>query len=88
MKHKAIFKLYPSVKTIRGDVAYDANENVVEYDEALVNTEAQKMEYITHRSFAYPSIQDQLDMIWHDQDDGTTNWFNAISAVKNQFPKP
>ena len=32
MKHEAIYKLNPSVVTIRGDVAYDADDNVVEYD--------------------------------------------------------
>ena len=32
MKHEAIYKLNPSVVTIRGDTAYDADDNVVEYD--------------------------------------------------------
>ena len=32
MKHLAIFELNPSIVTIRGDVAYDADGNVVEYD--------------------------------------------------------
>ena len=33
---KAIFKLYPTVVTIRDDVAYDADDNVVEYDKSAV----------------------------------------------------
>jgi len=32
MKHEAIYKLNPSVVTIRADTAYDADGNVVEYD--------------------------------------------------------
>lgn len=32
--HDAIYKLNPNVVTIRGDVAYDVNEQVVEYDKA------------------------------------------------------
>ena len=32
MKHEAIYKLNPSVVTIIGDTAYDADGNVVEYD--------------------------------------------------------
>ena len=32
MKHEAILKLNPSVVTIRGDTAYDADGNVVDYD--------------------------------------------------------
>ena len=30
--HDAIYVLNPSVVLIRGDVAFDANENIVEYD--------------------------------------------------------
>ena len=30
--HQAIYALNPSVVTIRGDVAYDKNEQVVQYD--------------------------------------------------------
>jgi hypothetical protein len=30
--HEAIYALNPSVVTIRGDVAYDQNEQVVQYD--------------------------------------------------------
>jgi len=40
MKHAAIFSLYSSVVTIRGDIAYDANNNVVKYDEDAVAAEA------------------------------------------------
>ena len=34
--HDAIYALNPSVVTIRGDVAYDANDNVVEYNKSAV----------------------------------------------------
>jgi len=34
MNHEAIYKLNPSVVTIRGDVAYDANGKEVAYDKA------------------------------------------------------
>jgi hypothetical protein len=43
-KHSAIYKLYPSVVTIRGDIAYDKDEQEVTYDnnavDALVASEA------------------------------------------------
>jgi hypothetical protein len=38
----AIRKLNPTVATIRGDVAYDKDENVVEYDKSAAETEASK----------------------------------------------
>ena len=36
----------------------------------------------------YPSISDQLDMMFHDKIDGTTTWKDAIQAVKDANPKP
>jgi hypothetical protein len=41
MNHEAIYKLNPSVVTIRGDVAYDADGNEVAYDKAAVIAEAE-----------------------------------------------
>ena len=32
IEHEAIILLYPNVFIIRGDVAYDAQENIVQYD--------------------------------------------------------
>ena len=40
--NEAIRKLNPSVVTIRGDVAYDQDENIVEYDKAAAELEAAK----------------------------------------------
>ena len=37
---QALYKLYPTVRTIRNDVAYDADENVVDYDLAAVEEQA------------------------------------------------
>ena len=36
----------------------------------------------------YPYIGDQLDMLYHDQVDGTTTFKDAIEAVKDANPKP
>ena len=36
----------------------------------------------------YPAISDQMDMIFHDQVDGTTTFKDAIQAVKDANPKP
>ena len=36
IKHEIIFKLNPSIKTISGDIAYDADGNEVAYDKAAV----------------------------------------------------
>lgn len=39
---QAIFQLYPTVIIIRDDVAYDADDNVVEYNMVAVQTQADK----------------------------------------------
>ena len=36
----------------------------------------------------YPPIGDQMDMIYHDQVDGTTTFKDAIQAIKDAHPKP
>ena len=81
---EAIYKLNPAIVTMRGGVAYDANEQVVTYDladaEALVAANA----YKTQRAAAYPSIADQLDTIYHS---GIDAWKLTITAVKEEFPK-
>ena len=39
---QAIYALNPSIVTIRGDIAYDANGNVVDYDLQAVTEQAEK----------------------------------------------
>ena len=36
----------------------------------------------------YPSIEDQMDMQYHDLVDGTTTWKDAVKAIKDANPKP
>lgn len=78
-------KLYPQIVTIRGDVAYDAKDNVVEYDPALVDAEIAKTEYQRQRAAEYPSFADQFDLLYHG---GYDAWKAAIDAVKTKYPKP
>tara|TARA_Y100000310_G_scaffold326631_1_gene391797 strand:+ start:4648 stop:4956 length:309 start_codon:yes stop_codon:yes gene_type:complete len=40
-----------------------------------------------HRARAYGSVQDQLDMLYWDQINGTTKWKDHITAVKVAHPK-
>ena len=44
-------------------------------------------QYQRDRATAYPSIQDQLDMQYHDAVNGTTTWKDTIQAVKDANPK-
>lgn len=82
--HNAIYQLNPSIVTIRGDVAYDANEQVVSYDKAAAEALVAANAYKEQRAMAYPSIPDQLDQIYHE---GIDAWKATIQAVKDRYPK-
>lgn len=84
-KHSAILKLYPNVVTIRGEVAYDKDEQEVTYDNAAVDQLMQKEAYKDLRAQAYPPLADQLDYIYHN---GVDAWKkDMIDPVKNKYPK-
>jgi hypothetical protein len=83
-KHEAIYATHSNVVTIRGDDAFDANGNPVTYDETAVQAYIDAHAYIAKRQQAYPSIADQLDLIYHQ---GLDAWKSAIQAVKEEFPK-
>lgn len=42
---------------------------------------------IQKRKEEYPSIEEQLDMIYHDLQDGTDNWKTLIQSIKEKYPK-
>ena len=83
-KSSAIFATHPSVVTIRGDVAYDANENIVEYNETTVQAYIDANAYKGLRQAEYPSIPDQLDTLYHS---GLDAWKAQIKTVKDKYPK-
>jgi len=43
--------------------------------------------YAEKRRDAYPSWQEQMDMMYHDQTEGSRTWLDAIEAVKEAYPK-
>jgi hypothetical protein len=86
MNHEAIFKLNPSVVTIRGDVAYDADGNKVQYDKAAVQAYVQAHSYIAKRQAEYPPIGDQLDALWKGGE-AAAEMLAKVQAVKSKFPK-
>lgn len=81
---EAIFKLYPQVVTIRGDIAYDKDGNEVAYDPDAINAYIDANKYKQLRAAEYPAITDQLDTIFHG---GLDAWKEQIQAVKDKYPK-
>ena len=76
--------------TAEEEAARDAEELVVAKAQAkIIPTPA----YVSQRKSAYPSIGDQLDMLWHSIDQNPAlksqyfDFYEAIKAVKVKFPK-
>ena len=51
---------------------------------ARLQADYEAKEYQRQRAAAYPSIADQLDLLYHG---GMDAWKAAITAVKQEFPK-
>ena len=64
-----------------------------EYDQAIEDLAQSKLDqqdngYKKARQEAYPSVGDQLDMLYWDKVNDTTTWKDAIADVKSDNPKP
>ena len=95
MNHQAIYNLYPNVVSIDdsiGPMDKDGNQVPVvqsdyETEVARLQAEYDSKAYARVRAEAYPNIGDQLDMMYHDQTEGSRTWLDAIEAVKEAHPK-
>ena len=80
---------------------YDGNPNditvaQIQTKQAELQTAYDAKAYARTRATAYPSIGDQLDMLWHAIDTGdwtaakvkTTSFYTELKAVKDANPKP
>jgi len=80
---------------------HDGNPNditvaQIQTKQAELQTAYDAKAYARTRATAYPSIGDQLDMLWHAVDTGdwtaakvkTTEFYTALKAVKDANPKP
>jgi hypothetical protein len=85
-KHNAIIATYPTIVTIRGDDAFDANGNPVTYDETVIQSYIDSHSYISKRQAEYPSVGDQLDALWKGGD-AQTEMLAKVMAVKTKYPK-
>jgi hypothetical protein len=91
--HKAIRAIHNSVVTINGDtendiIAKDENGNEITINWTQVNVWVDPEQYKIDRASEYPSIQEQLDLQYHDALNGTTKWKDKIKSIKDKYPKP
>jgi hypothetical protein len=83
----AIYKLNPSVVTIRGDVAYDADGNEVAYDKDAVQAYVDVHAYIAKRAAEYPPVTDYLDGLVKNDQAQIDKYIADCQAVKAKYPK-
>jgi len=84
---EAIYILNPSVVTIRGDVAYDADGNEVAYDKAAVQAYVDAHAYIAKRAAEYPPITDYIDGVVKGDQAQIDKYIADCLAVKVKYPK-
>jgi hypothetical protein len=67
MKYDAIFALYPTVTVVRNGIAYDKDENIVDYDSILVQAE-EALEVERQEARAYLASTDYMMTADYDKD--------------------
>jgi len=85
--HQAIYALNQSVVTIRGDVAYDTNNNEVAYDKAAVQAYVDAHAYIAKRQAEYPPITNYIDGVVKGDQAQIDKYIADCLAVKAKYPK-
>jgi hypothetical protein len=84
----AIYALYPAVVTIRNNIAYDANDEIVEYDLESVNNWIDPNNYKLKRAAEYPNFTDYLDGVVKNDQVQIQKYIDDCLAVKAKYPKP
>ena len=89
-KFDIIHSLY-NAETVRYDsvndkwTAEDKDGNSINVVSADVDAELAKQNYKNQRMIEYPSIEDQLDLMYHS---GFDAWKAKIKETKDKYPKP
>jgi hypothetical protein len=85
--HDAIYALNPNVAVMRGDIAYDADGNEVEYDKDAVQAYVDAHAYIAKRASEYPPMTDYLDAIVKGDQAQIDKYIADCLAVKAKYKK-
>ena len=111
MRYKAIVKAYPSIisysDSFNEEYGLDKDGikvTIVKSNVDAAQAELDKLNYQTQRTgrdingsydTVYPNSGEQLDLLWHDIDDGklgadakTGGFYTRIKQTKDKYPKP
>ena len=86
-KHQAIRAVNSSVVTIRGDDAFDINDNPITYDAVAVQAYIDAHAYIAKRAAEYPPMTDYLDGVVKGDQAQIAKYIADCQAVKAKYPK-
>ena len=86
-KHDAIRAVNPSVVTIRGDDAFDADDNPITYDAVAVQAYIDAHAYIAKRQAEYPNVIDYIDGVVKGDQEQINKYIADCQAVKAKYPK-
>lgn len=92
-KSDALLSLRPGAQwVLRGDELEWLDTEQTQPTDAEIAAEITRLEadyaakqYQRDRAAKYPSIEDQLDLLYHK---GMTGWKAVITAIKEEYPKP
>jgi len=94
INHEAVYNTHANAVSIRENIAYDINNEVVVLDESAISTEATRLQgvydgqaYARLRKAKY-DLLNQDEMRYDDTKNSTTTWVDAIDAIKVAHPKP
>lgn len=88
-EHLQLLKLWDDVEAAYAEESVFAAPSVTPSIEWLKATDwYQYGGYRLVRAAAYPSLEDQADMAFHDRQDKTTTLDDALIAVKEKWGKP
>jgi hypothetical protein len=86
-KQEAIHATHTNVVTVRGDDAFDAEGNPVQYDENTVQAYIDAHAYKYKRAAEYPPMTDYLDGVVKGDQAQIDKYIADCQAVKAKYPK-
>ena len=104
VSHSSLHRMVDGVRVALSDSEYEAKIDAwatanaaTDVRNELIASGGASADYASFRTDSmidgsYPSIPDQLDMLFHDITDGkldeTGSWYQAVKATKDKFRKP
>ena len=89
LDHDAIYKVYSDCVRIDDSTgAFRADGSQITLVQSYIDAarvELNKLKYQEQRAAEYPSVVDQLDLIYHS---GIDAWKVKIKETKDKYPKP